>query len=51
LIESAQRSALPAPWEACRICRSELGLRARLVGAAELVFSEVITNPAGIAIA
>ncbi len=51
LTASAQRSALSAPWEACRICRSELGLRARLVGAAELVFSEVIANPASFAMA
>jgi predicted NBD/HSP70 family sugar kinase len=51
LTQSARRSALPAPWEACRICRSELGLRARLVGAAELVFSEVIANPASFAMA
>jgi predicted NBD/HSP70 family sugar kinase len=49
MIDAAERVALSAPWEACRICRSELGLEARLVGAAELVFAEVIANPPGAA--
>jgi predicted NBD/HSP70 family sugar kinase len=47
MIEAAARVALSGPWESCRICRSELGLDARLVGAAELLFTEVIANPPG----
>jgi predicted NBD/HSP70 family sugar kinase len=42
--QSAERTALAAPWEACSIVRSELGLDARLIGAAELVLSDVIAN-------
>ena len=30
------------------MCRSQLGLEARLIGAAELVFAEVIANPLGV---
>ena len=49
MVEAARRVALSAPWESCRLCRSELGLEARLIGAAELVFAEVIANPLGMA--
>lgn len=42
---AAERTALRAPWERCSIRRSELGLDARLIGAAELVFAEIIANP------
>ena len=45
VLEAAQRVAIAAPWQACRIRRSELGLDARLIGAAELVFAEVIADP------
>lgn len=45
LSDSAARVALSAPWEMCRICRSELGLDARLVGAGELIFTDVIADP------
>ena len=45
-IETAARSvALDAPWEACRIVPSALGDDALTVGAAELVFGEVIADP------
>lgn len=44
--EAASTVALSAPWASCRICRSELGLDARLIGAAELVFTELIADPA-----
>lgn len=43
--EGAQRAAMSAPWNACTITRGELGVDARLIGAAELVFSQVIANP------
>jgi predicted NBD/HSP70 family sugar kinase len=46
---AAERSALAAAWRACTICRSELGLNARLVGAAELVLIDVIADPAALA--
>jgi predicted NBD/HSP70 family sugar kinase len=49
MVEAARRVALLAPWESCRMCRSQLGLEARLVGAAELVFAEVIANPLAVA--
>ncbi len=45
VIEAAQGVAIAAPWQAGRIRRSELGLDARLIGAAELVFAEVIADP------
>lgn len=45
----AQEVALTAPWLSCSIRRSELGMDAVVMGAAELVFAEVITNPAGLA--
>ena len=45
MIEAAQGVALAAPWAACRIRRSGLGLDARLIGAAELVFADVVANP------
>jgi predicted NBD/HSP70 family sugar kinase len=43
--EGAQRAAMSAPWDACTITRGKLGLDARLIGAAELVFSQVIADP------
>ena len=45
MIDAARRVALSGPWESCHICRSELGLDARLIGAAELMFLEVIAKP------
>ena len=45
--DTASTVALSAPWSTCRICPSELGLDARLIGAAELVFTELIADPAG----
>jgi len=44
--DTASTVALSAPWSTCRICPSELGLDARLIGAAELVFTELIADPA-----
>jgi predicted NBD/HSP70 family sugar kinase len=43
--ESAASVALSAPWQSCQIRRSELGLDARLIGAAELIFTDVIADP------
>jgi predicted NBD/HSP70 family sugar kinase len=37
--------ALDASWEACRVVSSDLGANAILIGAAELVFGEVISDP------
>jgi predicted NBD/HSP70 family sugar kinase len=48
MIEAAERASLSAPWESCRICCSDLGLDARLVGAAELILAEVVANPLGV---
>ncbi|MDY7100012.1 MAG: ROK family transcriptional regulator [Actinomycetota bacterium] len=45
ILESAAMVALASPWASCRICPSELGLGARLIGAAELVFADVIADP------
>lgn len=42
----AKEVALDAPWEACTIRRSELGADALLLGAAELVFAELVADPA-----
>lgn len=42
----AKEVALEAPWDACTIRQSELGAYARLLGAAELVLSEVVSDPA-----
>ena len=49
MVEAAKRVALSAPWDMCRMCGSELGLDARLIGAAELVLADVIANPPGAA--
>jgi len=49
IVESAAAVALAAPWEACEIGASALGLDARLIGAAELVFTGLITDPARVA--
>ncbi|HJQ77324.1 MAG TPA: ROK family transcriptional regulator [Acidimicrobiia bacterium] len=45
LHREAQATALAAPWLSCSIRRSEIGIDAALVGAAELVFAEVVGNP------
>ncbi len=44
--DTAATVALSAPWSTCRICPSALGLDARLIGAAELAFTELIADPA-----
>jgi predicted NBD/HSP70 family sugar kinase len=49
LVETARRATLPGSWETCRICRSSLGNDARLIGAAELVFADLIANPSRVA--
>jgi predicted NBD/HSP70 family sugar kinase len=46
--EGAQETALTAPWQACSIRRSGLGIDSALMGAAELVQAEVIANPTAI---
>lgn len=45
ILESAGRFALSAAWQDCSVRRSELGTDSRLVGAAELVFADVIADP------
>jgi predicted NBD/HSP70 family sugar kinase len=45
----AAESALEAPGKMAQILRCELGVNAPLMGAAELVFGEVIANPAALA--
>jgi predicted NBD/HSP70 family sugar kinase len=47
--QAAQEMALTAPWLSVTIRRSELGGDSALIGASELVFAEVIGNPAGFA--
>lgn len=47
----AQETALTAPWLSCSIRSSELGTDAALIGASELVFAEVISDPSGFATA
>lgn len=47
--EGASESALDAPWESCVIRRTELGADARMVGAAELVFGDVLDDPLAVA--
>jgi predicted NBD/HSP70 family sugar kinase len=42
---AADEVALEAPWKACTIRRSELGPKAILIGAAELVLGEVVADP------
>jgi predicted NBD/HSP70 family sugar kinase len=49
LTKAAQEMALNAPWLSCSIRASELGPDSALIGASELVFAEVIGNPAGFA--
>ena len=44
----AEESALEAPGKMAQILRCELGVNAPLMGAAELVFGEVIANPAAL---
>lgn len=43
---AAAEVSLQAPWETTRISRGELGTDAQLIGAAEMVLSEVIGDPA-----
>ncbi len=45
--ETAREMALDAPWLSCSIRGSQLGGEGGLIGASELVFAEVIGNPAG----
>lgn len=47
--QAAQEMALTAPWLSVTIRRSELGGDSALIGASELVFAEVITNPTSFA--
>lgn len=47
VIRGVGRSVLDAPWKMASIRSSSLGVDARLIGAAELVMSEVIADPAG----
>lgn len=42
---SAQKVALTAPWLTCSIQRSRLGSDAVLMGAAELVFADLVSRP------
>lgn len=49
IVDSASTVALEAPWESCEIGSSALGLDARLIGAAELVFTDLIADPARLA--
>jgi predicted NBD/HSP70 family sugar kinase len=49
LTRAAQDMALNAPWMSCSIRASELGADSALIGASELVFAEVIGNPAAFA--
>lgn len=44
--EAAREMALDAPWVSCSIRGSQLGGEGGLIGASELVFAEVIGNPA-----
>jgi predicted NBD/HSP70 family sugar kinase len=44
--EAARDVALTAPWEATEIASGRLGRDAQLIGAAEMVLSEVIGDPA-----
>ncbi len=46
--EGAQETALTAAWLSCAIRRSGLGIDSALMGAAELVQTEVIANPTAI---
>lgn len=47
--KGAEDRALAAPWLSCSIRRSDLGIDAALIGAAELVFAEVVGNPTAFA--
>lgn len=46
LHQAARELALDAPWLSCSIRGSQLGADGGLIGASELVFAEVIANPA-----
>ena len=43
--QAAEEVALDAAWEACTIRRSQLGSKAILIGAAELILGEVTADP------
>jgi predicted NBD/HSP70 family sugar kinase len=49
IADAAASVALAAPWASCEIAPSALGLDARLIGAAELVFTGLIADPAQVA--
>lgn len=49
VLEGAQEMALTAPWLSSSIRRSQLGIDSALIGASELVFAEVISDPSGFA--
>lgn len=42
--------ALDAPWDACSIVASQLGSNALVIGAAELVLSEVVADPVAMSV-
>ncbi|QNK83642.1 ROK family protein [Nakamurella sp. PAMC28650] len=44
---AAARAALPASWACVRITRARLGSKLLLVGAAELAFAAILSDPAG----
>ncbi len=48
VVKGARSQALSAPWAGVRILPSSLGPDAPLIGAAELVFTDIIANPAGV---
>jgi predicted NBD/HSP70 family sugar kinase len=48
IVDAGSTAALAAPWRACAIRRSELGSDSRLVGAAEIVFADVLSDPSAI---
>ena len=48
VLEAAEAAALSVAWDACTIGRSDLGSDARLIGASELVFADVIADPASV---
>jgi predicted NBD/HSP70 family sugar kinase len=46
-LEGVQSQTLEAPGDIARITRSALGAEARVIGAAEMALSEVLSDPAG----
>lgn len=49
IVESGERFALAAPWQACEVARGALGANARLIGAAELIFRDLVADPSALA--